>query len=81
MRLIDVDLILNDNNLLYYWYFPDELVVFVRDIEQAETIDSVPVVHGHWAVESGRVCCSVCGEQSLEYNFCPYCGARMDEEG
>lgn len=38
------------------------------------------VRHGKWVVEDGHVCCSECGEISKEYNYCPYCGARMDKD-
>ena len=43
-------------------------------------VDAVPVRHGKWIIEDGHVCCSECGEISKEYNWCPYCGARMDAE-
>lgn len=49
-------------------------------IDNAPTVDAVPVRHGKWIIEDGHVCCSECGEISKEYNWCPYCGARMDEE-
>lgn len=44
------------------------------------------VKHGHWEVvdetEPRRYGCSVCKKLSwTEYNYCPNCGARMDEEG
>lgn len=55
------------------------------------TID--PVKHGHWIEDEDEdgMHCSVCGTdycyaaEVLElvpekYNFCPFCGARMDEE-
>ena len=47
--------------------------------------DVAPVVHGHW--ENGCQC-SVCGDRhgpynshhKAYYNYCPNCGAKMDEE-
>lgn len=57
-------------------------MIFAIDVQQ--TIDAVPVVHGHWITdEDGDSCCSVCGDQlSGELNpfkYCPFCGALMDE--
>ena len=57
------------------------------DIDSAPTIDAAPVVHGEWEdddiLKESR--CSACGEVSswfdsdIEYwNYCPYCGAKMD---
>lgn len=50
--------------------------------------DAEPVKHGHWTetVISGEVpdydcVCSLCGKSGLPiYNFCPNCGAKMDED-
>ncbi len=48
-------------------------------IESMPTID--PVKHGKWINEET---CSVCGESVLYdtdlCNYCPNCGAKMDEE-
>ena len=52
-----------------------------------------PVVHGHWVeqehcdwVYSKEYRCSECGQYRLmtnpvgrEWNYCPHCGAKMDE--
>lgn len=62
-------------------------------IEDAPTVDAVPVVHGRWD-DSGRytfpgggtaVRCTECGcaltvsEYHLNnWNYCPVCGAKMD---
>lgn len=58
-----------------------ETVVF----KYVPTIDVVPVRHGHWTddtgIEGAWNYCSVCGEQAIDlYNYCPNCGAKMDEE-
>ena len=62
-------------------------------VEKAETVDAVPVVHGHW-VPFGYTTdtCSVCnnntdralmccyGSPSTRYEqhpYCPWCGAKM----
>ena len=59
-------------------------------VEDAPTIDVEPVKHGHWTKEalastSGGtydvVRCSVCKDQIplWKTNYCPNCGAKMDE--
>ena len=63
---------------------------FIFTIEHAPTIDAVPVRHGRWEdYEENTWQCSECGEpfyledgtpQENEYNYCPYCGAKMDKE-
>lgn len=65
----------------------------VGSIRLMPTVDVVPVVHGkwntikrhrHWPDGSGYekdYCsmCRFCG--SVEYAYCPWCGARMGEKG
>ena len=54
-------------------------------IESIPAADVAPVVHGRW--ECGCQC-SVCGDRhgpynsrhKPYYNYCPNCGAKMDEE-
>lgn len=49
-------------------------------IRNAPTVDAVPVAHGYWTEESE---CSQCGKYVYKGdidNFCPHCGARMDED-
>ena len=89
-RLIDANEILKSEHQRYD-YMSDEYYVLVRDIENAPTVD--PVVHAHWKVVSTyvkkmtRICeCSACGDtiwvyadENREWNFCPRCGAKMDE--
>ena len=53
--------------------------MFENALNDAPAIDAVPVVHGEWEIIDGCVCCSVCGEPCMEFNYCPYCGAKMDE--
>lgn len=50
------------------------------------TVDAEPVRHGRWEVVDGaeprRYGCSVCKKLSwTEDNYCPNCGAKMDEVG
>lgn len=65
---------------------------FVYSIDNAPTIDAVPVVHGRWKdyPDCGVTVCSACGWSIEEcfydpttlkpYPYCPNCGARMDGE-
>jgi hypothetical protein len=58
------------------WYLADVL-------EQQPTIDAEPVRHGKWIeypIADGMNQCSECGVLRFgESNYCPNCGARMDE--
>lgn len=69
--------------------------VDVRDIDDAPTIDTAPVVHGRWKTKRGNYItgggdplweCSQCGHiygASLlppKYHFCPNCGCKMKGE-
>ena len=38
--------------------------------------------HGHWIADRTEPLgyrCSVCGKVMCRFDFCPYCGAKMDE--
>ena len=62
----------------------------VEDIEAIPAADVAPVVHGRWVHgEHYPSYCSICGEVSpmdcegerfYDSNYCPNCGAKMDEE-
>lgn len=71
----------------------DEFVVKTCYKNLAEVVYSIPiadvapVVHGHWAEDPDEMECSVCGARwnycdndTYKFNFCPNCGAKMDEE-
>ena len=55
-------------------------------IEEAPTVDAVPVVHGKWEfIDKYNVRCSVClrprnGKTQILWEYCPNCGAKMYEE-
>ena len=55
-----------------------------RIIEEAPTVDAVPVVHGRWipfkSEAAGNIqYCSACGiGNPNKTNYCPKCGAKMD---
>lgn len=66
-------------------------VVDVSDIDNAPTIDAIPVVHGHWIKYEVDIAehpwhCSRCGWTPPKYvchidemEYCNHCGAKMDE--
>lgn len=57
-------------------------------VEQAPTVDAVPVVHGRWCWQGKFRACSKCGSYveftetlgASFWKFCPFCGAIMDLE-
>lgn len=63
----------------------------VAIINSALTIEAEPVRHGHWVIKkrhehypSGKEYeedfCSACNMRgSIEYDYCPHCGAKMNE--
>ena len=63
-------------------------MILCKAIEQQPTIDAEPVRHGKWELAEDGWYCSACElyppfdcdpeEKGIPY--CPYCGARMDEE-
>lgn len=65
------------------WYTP----WIVDELKALPSADVAPVRHGIWAetVTDGFlfVSCSACGFKTgrIDYNYCPNCGAKMDEGG
>ena len=55
---------------------------FDEKLKSMPTVDAVPVRHGKWMVTPVYIKCSECGESFMliPQNYCPNCGARMDEE-
>lgn len=51
-------------------------------LKDVPSVDAVPVRHGKWKVTSCYIKCSECGEcfMLIPQNFCPACGARMEEK-
>lgn len=80
-RLIDADRLLKGRE--------DHEVISTHLIWNAPTVDAEPVRHGHWInhfddlfPEDSSVECSVCHEYEgimANDNYCPNCGAKMDE--
>lgn len=64
-------------------------VITKEEIDDMPTVDAVPVRHGKWKKIRGAINCSACKSSSwsmsfedlvTSFNYCPNCGARMDEE-
>ena len=62
----------------------EECQLALDTINEAETVDAVGVVSGHWKYGTRAAVCSECGfERHLDVNFgaaiaCPNCGAKME---
>lgn len=56
-----------------------------EEVSHLPAVDAVPVRHGKWKSmgDCGVTECSICKwsieEYVGDYNYCPICGARMDE--
>ena len=66
----------------------DEITNCIAEVVNAIAVDAVEVVHGRWIGETGGYMwwqnCSVCNgpvynKMKPYYNYCPYCGAKMDK--
>lgn len=68
-------------------------ILTLVEIDNAPTVDAVPVVHGRWNYEAETLCthagfrCSACHgtlwlspDVPSAFKHCPDCGARMDGE-
>lgn len=96
MRLIDADKLRGHKPFTirggqigdYYEGYIDCAMEADEAVQNAPTVEAVPVVHGRWIVDSasGKIACSNCGCIFLGYNgrchpnYCPQCGAKMDLE-
>ena len=91
MRIIDAD---NLIPMIKYATTDSEIGVFPikigfdaikKVIDEMPTIEAEPIRHAHWNMKpSGYGVCSNCGKGELDVgavwsNYCPYCGAAMDE--
>lgn len=69
--------------------------VFISLLQNSETADVAPVIHAHWeyrydtGIYQTEFLCSrckglietySCTVDEVEYEYCPHCGAKMDEE-
>lgn len=90
-KFIDYGHLNNPNEKLYSENDIREMI----DMMPTQPFDAVPVRHGYWQITDAyphNVHCSVCHKRfaqthwgvwedgSLPRNYCPNCGARMDEE-
>ena len=65
----------------------DILSAVITYLSEQPTVDAVEVVHGRWIYEPVEftiekdIKCSICGGY-VEHatNYCPNCGAKMDQE-
>lgn len=75
-RLIDADLLKLEIACAY-----GSNPQYLNWLNHAPTVDAVPVRHGKWMVTPVYIKCSECGESFMliPQNYCPNCGARMDE--
>lgn len=95
MRTIDADELKKNVELNAETVCPKEhLVKILYGIDDAPTIDAVPVVHGRWEewwpgislIMTGEEMlyrCSACDAKYPDvegYRHCPNCGAKMDGE-
>ena len=91
MRLIDADIIQGKLATLSFYTdgtFEGKIVEYVRGLIDAQpTIDAVPVAHAHWIksnydnIDGTIYECSNCNTEMFSaWNYCPNCGAKMDEE-
>ena len=86
MRLIDAEELERLFNAQIEQGATDAFDAYDDALQDALTIDAVPVVHGRWDVVEGRrldnAICSNCGRHFQAYyeayRFCPNCGAKMD---
>ena len=50
-------------------------------LEMHQVEDVAPVVHSHWIEHEMYCICNSCNALATAYfNYCPFCGAKMDEE-
>ena len=85
IRLID----LSDGRGLGRVLMEDDFKKAIKKMPKGIIADVVPVRHGRWIEQEKYTFgtmydCSICGNRILDnghsWNYCPNCGARMDEE-
>lgn len=80
IRCIDAETVKED----YYDGMEGGVENVMKCIDEAPTVDAEPVRHGKWIeypTADGMNQCSACGVLRFgESNYCPNCGARMDED-
>ncbi len=81
---VDRQLILNHKRRMSGFDFTEEFwdeAVLCEDIKNVPAADVREVVHSSWIHRGSYVVCKACGAMPYSpSNFCPKCGAQMDEE-
>lgn len=96
MKLIDADELEKKWTIASPEPYSTDAAEVLDSIRGASTVDAVPVAHGQWLQADDAwyglttFQCSACGEEycfeyaedlpTLNYNYCPNCGAKMDLE-
>ena len=92
VRLIDANALKLDLDLQKGCSVVDMALAVVKSVQEAPTIDAVPVVHAKWEdapyvyFGAKRYVCSNCCSDDFwnmrfvitKDNYCPNCGAKMD---
>ena len=65
--------------------FEDDFKKAIKEMPKSIIADVAPVRHGHWDEGHEMMTCTNCCEQfdlyfKNDFNYCPNCGAKMDEE-
>ena len=70
-------------------YSPERERYIREHMAKVSAVDAVPVVHARWIDYKDDHQCSACKEhtivdvytwEAIQFEFCPYCGAKMDGE-
>lgn len=87
MRLIDADRaleIVRDQGIAHpnAYHLTNYTTLILRE---APTIEAEPIRHGRWIKRPDERICPFCNDRHSYFggkdkNYCPNCGARMDEE-
>lgn len=75
MRLIDADAIELPRG---FFEKVDNVPKFYEWLDKQPTIEAEPK-HGRWIWQGHYLVCSECGRENDRTNYCPNCGAKMDE--
>ena len=88
-KYVTVEAVLNDRGRLPAPLRPKEIEAIHAQLVELEWLeDADPVVHAHWSTKEGGPYCTRCNEDALWDDrggswlteYCPNCGAKMDEE-
>lgn len=79
---------INENEIYALFNRRGQASLHVGDIDVLPRADVEPVVHGRWIVKGQDVFCSHCDKESGHNqwgasafsDYCPNCGAKMDEK-